>query len=119
MAGIAYTSMVLSIVVTLFILFYRSFTYTSLFSCIRNSKHVTNIRKRSVSKSRQKLANEVHHSLITDNSIDILRYDDIMDMNDISISDTDYHHAESCFTQNSGLGPTTTVVEINIVTELY
>ena len=113
--GIAYTSVVLSIVVTLFILLYHSFTYTSLFSCILNSKLVANIKKRfaSDSKPKQKLANKVRPSLIADNSSDTLRYDDIMDLNDISVSDTEYHHAESCFKQDGAPEPTSTVVEIN------
>ena len=44
--GIAYTSVVLSIVVTIFILFYHFYAYTSLFSFIHKSTFVANFKKR-------------------------------------------------------------------------
>ena len=104
--GIAYTSVVLSIVVTVFILFYHFYAYTLLFSCARNIKLVTMFKKSSKSKPK---FNEDSRYSITDYSIDISRYDDIMDLND---SDAEYHSADSYPVQNRS-GPTSSVVEIN------
>ena len=109
--GIAYTSVVLSIVVTIFILFYHFYAYSSLFSGIHNSKYVVNFKNTFVSKSKPKI-NEVNRQSITDYSVDISRYDDIMDLNDIPVSDADYHSADSCSPENRS-GPTSSVVEIN------
>ena len=105
--GIAYTSVVLSIVVTIFILLYHFYAYTPLFSCIRNSKLVTNFK--NASKSKPKFNEDSRYS-ITD--IDISRYNDIMDLTDISVSDAEYHSADSYSIQNRS-GPTRSVVEIN------
>jgi hypothetical protein len=112
--GIAYTSVVLSIVVTVFILFYHFYAYTSLFSCIRKSKLVTNFKKRFTSKSKSKLINEDSRFSTTDLdlSVDISRYDDIMDLNDTSVSDAKYHSADSYSLKNRS-GPTKSIVEIN------
>jgi hypothetical protein len=112
--GIAYTSVVLSIVATIFILFYHFYAYTSLFSCIRKSKIVTNFKKRFTLKSKPKLINEDSRFSITDLdlSVDISRYDDIMDLNDTSVSDAEYHSADSYSLKNRS-GPTRSVVEIN------
>ena len=108
--GIAYTSVVLSIVVTTFILFYHFYTYTSLFSCIRKSKLVTNFKKRFTSKSKPKFNEDSHYSITDyDLSVDISRYDDIMDLTD---SDAEYHSADSYSIKNRS-GPTRSVVEIN------
>ena len=107
--GIAYTSVVLSIVVTILILFYHFYAYTSLFSCIRKSKFVTSFENKSKSKPK---FNEDSRYSITDFSVDISRYDDIMDLNDISVSDAEYHSADSYSIQNRS-GPTSSVVEIN------
>ena len=52
-------------------------------SCILNSKLVTNFK--NVSKSKPKFNEDSHYS-ITDYSINISRYDDIMDLKDISVS---------------------------------
>jgi hypothetical protein len=108
--GIAYTSVVLSIVVTVFILLYHVYAYTSLFSFIRKSKLVTNF----ISHSKPKLINEDSRfsTRDLDLSIDISRYDDIMDLNDISVSDAEYHSADSYSLKNRS-GPTRSIVEIN------
>ena len=108
--GIAYISVVLSIVVTIFILFYHFYAYTSLFSCACKSKLVTNFKKRFISKLKSKF-NEDSPFSIADLSVDISRYDDIMDLNDISVSDAEYHSADSYL--NNRPGPTRSVVEIN------
>ena len=105
--GVAYTSVVLSIVVTIFILCYHFYAYTVLFSGIRNSKFVTELKKRFTSESKPKPR---ENSLITDYSI--CRYDDIMDLTDASTIDAEYHNADSCSIENR-FGPTTSVVEIN------
>ena len=60
------------------------------------------------SKSKPKFNEDSRYS-ITDYSIDISRYDDIMDLND---SDTEYHSADSYSVQNRS-GPTSSVVEMN------
>ena len=109
--GIAYTSVVLSIVVTIFILFYHFYAYTSLFSCVRKSKRVAKFKDRFTSKSKPKFNEDSRYS-ITDLSVDIFRYDDIMDLNDTPVSDAEYHSADSYSIQNRS-GPTSSVVEIN------
>ena len=55
------------------------YAYTSLFFCVHNSKLVTMFKKSSKSKPK---FNEDSRYSITDYSIDISRYDDIMDLND-------------------------------------
>ena len=94
--GIAYTSVVLSIVVTIFILFYHFYAYTSLFSFIRKSKLVVKLKDRFASKSKPQFNEESRFSTTDfELSIDISRYDDIMDLNDTSVSDAEYHSADS------------------------
>ena len=105
--GIAYTSVILSIMVTLFILFYHFYTYTTLFSWLHNSKLVAYCKKRFISKPKPK--NEDSRHSITDFSNSIRRHDDILD---ISISDTVYSNTNSCSIK-SGQQPTRSVVEIN------
>ena len=104
--GIAYTSVVLSIVVTIFILSYHFYMYTPFFSGVCNSKLVTYCKERLVTKPQQK-RNEESRNSISDFSNSIRRRDDIMD---ISISDAVYYNISS---STKSRQPTTSVVELN------
>ena len=86
--GVAYTSVVLSIVVTIFIVFYHFYAYTSLFSGLRNSKFVAELKKRIASEAELN--------------------DDTMDLNNVSNSDANAD-------PDTRSEPTTSVVEINLV----
>ena len=105
--GIAYTSVVLSIVVTLFILFYHFYVYTALFSWFHDSKLVAYCKNTIMPKSKTNVIEDNHHST-TDFSNSIRRRDDILG---ISISDAVYN-TNSCSIK-SGQQPTRSVVEIN------
>ena len=105
--GITYTSVILSIMVTLFILFYHFSMYTTLFSWFDNSKLVAYCKNRFMSKPKPK--NEDSHHSITDFSNSICRHDDILD---ILISDAVYSSTISCLIK-SGQQPTRSVIEIN------
>ena len=75
--GVAYTSVVLSMVVTVFILLYHVYMYTSLFRRLRTSKFVINIDNK---KSEPKISKNSQPSIMNpicrhDDTIDILNSD--------------------------------------------
>ena len=104
--GVAYTSVVLSIVVTLFILLYHFYVYTALFSWLHKSKFAVYCKRRLMLKPK---ANANRHSISADFSNSIRRRDDILD---ISISDSVYNNINSCSIK-SGQQPTRSVIELN------
>ena len=108
--AVAYLSVCLSILVTIIIIFYHFYKYTSLFSVCK-TKLEKKISKRFRSPNRKQTVVEAR-SAITDDSI--CRYDDIMDLSDYSTSETDYHFVTS---PESVIGsprkPTYSVIELN------
>ena len=109
--AVAYLSVCLSILVTIFIVLYHFYKYTSLFS-ICKKKFRKKIGKRFTSPSRKQITVEASNSAIMDDSI--RRYDDIMDLSDYSMNETDYHFvASSESITGSPRKPTCSVVELN------
>ena len=84
-------------------------------SFIRANLIIAKFKNRFIatSKSIKPQFNEDSHYSITDFelSIDISRYDDIMNLDDTSVSDTEYHSADSYSLNRSG--PTSSVMEVN------
>jgi predicted outer membrane repeat protein len=109
--AVAYLSVCLSILVTVIIVLYHFYKYTSLFSLCKE-KYAKKISKRFKSPSRKRTVVEASSTAITDDSI--RRYDDIMDLSDYSTSETDYHFIAS---PESIIGsprkPTYSVIELN------
>ena len=109
--GIAYTSVVLSIVVTVFIVLYHVCAYSTPIVkefCHRIIEAITNLKFRSQPDEK-----ETRHYSITDDSIS--RYEDIIVLaDDPNIKTGRYHSAEFDVIQNLGT-PTTTssVVEMS------
>ena len=88
--GIAYTSVILSFLVTIFIIFYHLHEHTPLFSRLYKTKYAKKLKKRFISSPKH----QVEEFPITDDSI--RRYDDILDLSDLSrIRETDYYAADS------------------------
>ena len=106
--GIAYTSVILSMVMTLFILFYHLYMYTALFSGLHNSKLATYCKNRLIVKLILK-PNEDNVNTVINDLNSIRRQVDIMD---ISISGAEYQDNTSVLTE-SRQPPTMSVVEIN------
>ena len=105
--GIAFTSIMLAFVATLLIIAYHVYAYTSLSKRFSraNLKVFKNFKYKSLLEQNQK------HEIRPDS---ISRYDDIMDLTDVSTMDADYYSAESEVTQNLQKPTyTSTVVEIN------
>ena len=78
--GVAYMSVVLSMVVTLFILLYHVYMYTPLFLRLRDSTFVTNIENWLAVKSKQESNKNSQPSIMNpicrnDDTIDILMCD--------------------------------------------
>lgn len=90
---VAYTSVTLSILVTIFIIFYHIHKYTSLFSRIYMSNECgRKLKKRFESSPKEQ--DEEHTNQITDASIG--RFDDILDLADLTtIRETEYYDADS------------------------
>ena len=108
--GVAYTSVVLSILVTLMILTYHFYKYTSVFSVIRNSSIVANLKEalKPKQKTNQQSNTGFTNSLFREGDISL----------DISISDSDYHNVNSSSAvvisqQQHQRHPTVSVVEMN------
>ena len=105
--AVAYLSVCLSILVTIFIVLYHFYKYTSLFSMCKKR-----ISMRFRSPSRKQTTVELRSSAITDESI--RRYDDILDLSDYSTSEMDYHFVVSPESiTGSPRKPTYSVVELN------
>ena len=109
--GIAYTSVVLSMVVTIFILFYHFYAYTWFFKELRDSKFVTNFKNRRTFKSDSQFNKDSRPS-ITDLSTSIRRHDDILDITNPLTHDAEYHIIENCVIENRPQ-PTRSVVELS------
>ena len=109
--AVAYLSVCLSILVTVLIILYHFYKYTSLFSMCKQ-KIEKEISKKFKSPSRKRAIVEASSTAITDDSI--RRYDDIMDLSDYSTNETEYHFVEH---PDSSTGsprkPTYSVVELN------
>ena len=101
--GIAYTSVVLSFTVTLFIILYHIHEYTSLLSRLCHIKIMKNITKSF--KMDQKQNVEYPHT--PDRLSDMSRLDDILDIGDCPTSDAD------CESHSTPFGPTCSVVELS------
>ena len=86
--GVAYTSVILSMVVTLFILLYHVYMYTPLFRRLSNSKFVMNIENRLTVKSEPQSSENRRPSIMNS----IRRYDDTID---ILMSDADRYNSNS------------------------
>ena len=97
--GIAYTSVLLSIIVTMFILVYHVYKYTPLHKVVNQSK----VMKRFKSRRKERKDSYVTQPSITDDSDS--RFDDIMDL-------AVYHFADSEEIRHSQI-PTSSVVGIN------
>ena len=90
--GVAYTSVTLSILVTIFIIFYHIHEYTSLFSRFYLNKCVKKFKKRFELSPKEHI--EEHTNQITDASVG--RFDDILDLADLTtIRETEYYDADS------------------------
>ena len=108
--GIAYTSVVLSIVVTIFILLYHVYAYTWFFKKLRNSKFVVNFKNRLTSSLNPQF-NKESQSSITDFSNSIRRHDDILDITNPLTRDAEYHIIDAYVVENRRK-PTRSVVEL-------
>ena len=98
--GIAYTWVVLSILVTIFILLYHLYAYTWFFKDLCNSKYVTNFKNRKSFnlKSDPQFNSKESRPSITDLSNSIRRHDDILDITNPTTRDADYHNIiENCY----------------------
>ena len=109
--GIAYTSVVLSMVVTIFILLYHFYAYTWLFKKFRYSKLVTKFMNRPTYRSNPQF-NENSRPSITDFSNSIRRRDDILDIVNPLTRDAEYHYIDACVIEDRR-EPTSSVVELN------
>ena len=111
--GIAYTSVVLSMVVTAFILLYHFYAYTWLFKKLQNSKFATNFMNRSTYRSNPgpQFYEKSQHS-VTDFSNSIRRHDDILDIINPLTRDAEYHDIDNCVIENRR-EPTRSVVELS------
>ena len=107
--AVAYTSITLSILATVFIIFYHVYKHTSLLSFCRK-KLEKRINKKFKSALKPTVHVEAKGSAITDDSI--RRYDDIMDLSDYPTNETEYYFVESPSTTSS-CKPTCSVVEID------
>ena len=108
--GIAYTSVVSSIVMTICIIFYHVYKYTSIFSRLGKTKLAMKIKKRFKLKKSPKAAVEHPSTTITDDSIH--RFDHILDLSDFSENSmtlTNYRNPESY--SISSRKPTCSVIE--------
>ena len=103
--GVAYTSVVLSMVVALFILLYHVYKYTSLFLRLRNTKFVTNIENRFSLKSKPKRSENIQPSTMNL----ICRHDDTID---ILTGDADLYYTNCSHLLTKEQQPTESVVEI-------
>ena len=112
--GIAYTSVVLSILVTIFILLYHFYVYTWLFKDLHNSKYVTNFKSRKSFnlKSEPQFNNKESQPSITDLSNSIRRHDDILDITNPLTRDAEYHIIENFMIENRQQ-PTRSVDELS------
>ena len=102
--GIAYTSVVLSIVVTMLIVIYHVVKYTPVFRKISKSQFVEKLKKFKAAEPVQST-----NPGITDDSI--RRYDDIMDLSDHTVVSSSSTY--KAYDQSSMSKPTSTVVEMN------
>ena len=85
----AYTSVVLSMVVTTFIISYHFYTYTSLFVGVGNSKFFANLKNKFSMTSESKPKVNEDRRFISHFSVDISKCG--MDLNEILVSDAEYH----------------------------
>ena len=106
--GIAYTSVILSFVVTIFIVLYHVYEYTSLLSMLKKSKAAISIQKMLKSSDKRELEDEFDHSHYNN---DDDRYEDILDISDYHVSDADYHEMESN-DRSTPSEPTSSVIEL-------
>ena len=102
--GIAYTSVVLSIVVTILIIIYHAFKYIPVFRKMRESKFFEKMKRSKAAEPVQST-----NPRITDDSI--RRYDDIMDLSDHTVVTSSSTYKS--YDQSSVSKPTSTVVEVN------
>ena len=111
--GVAYTSVVLSMLMTIFILFYHFYAYTWFFKDLRNSKYVTHFKNRkSFNLKSDPQFNKESRPSITDLSNSIRRHDDILDITNPLTRDAEYHIIENCVIENRQQ-PTRSVVELS------
>jgi hypothetical protein len=112
--GIAYTSVVLSMVVTIVILLYHFYAYTWFFRKLRDSKFAASVKNRSrQSFKSDPQFNKESRSSITDLSNSIRRRDDILDITNPLTSDAEYYIVENNFGIENRSQPTRSVVELN------
>ena len=110
--GVAYTSVVLSIMVIILVLLYHVYAYTSLFRGLRNSKCVAYFKNRMASTESD--TNEDGRHSITDYSNSIRRHDDIQDITNPLTSDAEYHNPDYRLVKNRQQRlPTVSVVELD------
>ena len=102
-------SIYLTMLVTIFIIFYHIHQYTSLFSRCCKSKCMIKLIKKFTSVTKQRDIDE-HQlaSVFPDNSV--YRFDDIFDISNSTNRETHYHKADSASVQNK---PTSSVVGMN------
>ena len=108
--AVAYMSVCLSILVTVFIILYHIYKYTSLLSVCK-TKIEKKISKKFKSPIRKQATVEANASAITDDSIH--RFDDIMDLSNYSTNESDYYSVESPESTERSHKPTCSVVELN------
>ena len=110
--GVAYTSVILSIMVTILVLLYHVYAYTSLFTGLRNNKCVAYFKNWMTSTESD--TNEDGRHSITDYSNSIRRHDDILDITNPLTSDAEYHNPDYRSVENRQQRlPTISVVELD------
>ena len=101
--GVAYTSVVLSFVVTLLIILYHVYEYTSLLSVLKKSKLVRRIKKR--------FSNDTYVIPRAAGNIGG-RFDDFLDISDYPASEAEYFNAADARSLSPSV-PTSSVVELS------
>ena len=113
--GVAYTSVMVSIAVTLFIVLYHVYEYSSLLSFLKKSKVAWSVKKKFMFKPKryERYANSLNKGDDDDSDDGRSRYDAILDISDYPGSDINVEYQKVDSHSLTPSQPTSSVVEMS------